>query len=388
MSPSSSGRTDPRFVRHLLRSEDAFTREDDTADSVFYERPRLVSHLDASALHTVELLVEGLIVEEEPAVLDLMASVDSHLPRSIGPARVVGVGLNEAELAANPDLSERHVHDLNRDPSLPFADDTFDVALNVVSVEYLTDPVRVFREVGRVLRPGGLLLVVFSTRWFPSKVVRVWQDAREEERIGLVEEFFLTAGAFEPTEYFISMGLPRPETDRFFALGVPSDPVFAVFAEKMGGAEGRRSRGVCADPAAVRPNQDLVAERRRSVARTLECPHCLTGLSKWEVPDDPCIDWPNEYLYLCFNDACPFVVGGWRCMWNQGIYGVSYRYLFNPLTGGSTTVAIRGLDDLRPGIVEGDGADRFLRPGTAAAAAFEGLPRVTDYGPGLGGPRA
>ena len=43
-------------------------------------------------------------------------------------------------------------------------------------------------------------------------------------------------------------------------------------------------------------------------------------------------------MYLCFNDACPFLVRGWRYMWEQMIEGHSYRYLFNPLTGASTTV--------------------------------------------------
>ena len=59
-------------------------------------------------------------------------------------------------------------------------------------------------------------------------------------------------------------------------------------------------------------------------------------------------------MYLCFNDACPFLVRGWRYMWEQMIEGHSYRYLFNPLTGASTTVPIQGLTDLRPGIVPED----------------------------------
>ncbi|NIT77258.1 MAG: class I SAM-dependent methyltransferase, partial [Thermoplasmata archaeon] len=85
---------------------------------------------------------------------------------------------------------------------------------------------------------------------------------------------------------------------------------------------------------------------------THACPHCREPLSKWRVPDDPSIAWTSEYLYLCFNDACPFVVRGWRVMWDQGVPGHSYRYLFDPETGGSTTVAIRGLHDLKPGIVD------------------------------------
>jgi SAM-dependent methyltransferase len=351
MSPAPDGRTDPRFVRHLLEREDAFRRPDEGEDSVFYGPPRLVSHLDTTALDTVERLVGGLVVEDDPAILDLMASVDSHLPPQRVFTRVTGLGMNEEELRANPSLTDRVVHDLNQDPVLPFADGAFDVVMNVVSVEYLTRPFKVFEEVGRVLKPGGLFLVVFSNRWFPPKVVRVWEDANEEERIGLVEEFFHRAGVFEDSEPFISMGLPRPEGDAYFSQGHPVDPVFAVFAEKRGGAGGRRPRTVLRDPALMEVDQAAVMARKKTVGDTLECPHCQKRLSRWEVPDDPCIDWSNDFLFLCFNDACPFVVRGWRHMWNQGIPGVSYRYLFNPETGASNTVPIRSLVDLRPGIV-------------------------------------
>ncbi len=386
MSPSPSGRTDPRFARSLLQAPDAFARNDERSDEGFYSVDRLVSHLDSTALETVEKLISGLVVEESPIILDLMASLDSHLPASVQPERCVGLGMNQNELDANPALTESVVHDLNADPALSFPDDTFDAVLNVVSVEYLTQPERVFREVGRVLKPGGLFLVVFSTRWFPAKVVRVWEDAKEEERIGIVEEFFRRGEVFKSSEFFISMGLPRPKDDRFFPLGVPSDPVFAVFAEKEGGGANRPKRMVYQDPAQKEIDWVAAKARRLEARNTLECPYCRTRLSKWEVPDDPCIDWPNDHLYLCFNDACPFVVRGWRFMWNQGIPGASYRYLLNPLTGGSSTVPIRGLADLRPGIVEAKEAERYLRPGVDVPG-YAGLPEVKEYGPKLGGAR-
>mgnify|MGYP006280145131 CR=1 FL=1 len=386
MSPTADGRTDPRFVRHLLELEDAFSREDEGEDALFYAEPRLVSHLDAHAMATVERLLDGLIPEERPEILDLMTAVDSHLPPSMDPRRVVGLGMNEDEMRANPDLTERRIQDLNQEPQLPFREGGFDAVVNVASVEYLTEPVSVFREVGRVLKPGGVFVVVFSTRWFPPKVIRVWQEAKEEERIGLVEEYFRRAGVFQDSDFFISMGLPRPEDDRFFPLGVPSDPVFAVFAEKEGGGSGKPARTVCPDPADMDLDREAVEARKKRVGETLRCPYCRQLLSRWEVPDDPCIDWPNEYLYLCFNDYCPFVVRGWRHMWNQGILGVSYRYLFNPLTGGSSTIPIRSLADLRPGIVDEEEASRYPRPGIDTPT-YQGLPRVEEYGPDLGGPR-
>ena len=45
--------------------------------------------------------------------------------------------MNTAELAANPQASATVVHDLNADPRLPFADESFDAVVCCVSVDYL-----------------------------------------------------------------------------------------------------------------------------------------------------------------------------------------------------------------------------------------------------------
>lgn len=347
--------TDRRFARRLLEQEDAFRRVDEGEDAVFYRKARTDPHLDSTARATVKHLIGGLLTEEAPAILDLMASWDSHLPASLTPEEVIGLGLNAEELMANTALDRRIIQDLNTNPVLPLEDRSIDVVLNVASVEYLVEPIEVFRDVGRVLRPGGLVLVVFSDRWYPPKVVRVWEEAKEDERIQLVEMYLDAAGAFEEPDVFISVGLPRPDNDPDRLSGYPSDPVFAVFAEKAGGASGRPPRIPPEDPADLPIDHEAVEVRKRRVGETLRCPYCQERLSRWEVPDDPAIDWPNRTLYLCFNDACPFLVRGWRFMWDQGNPGVSYRYLFNPETGGSTTVPIRGLQDLRPGITSDEG---------------------------------
>ncbi|MCP5115343.1 MAG: class I SAM-dependent methyltransferase, partial [bacterium] len=75
--------------------DDDFSRIDETDDSVFYATPRLVSHLDTRALETIETLVGSLVGEDKPAILDLMPGPDSHLPDTLQPARVAGLGLNQ-----------------------------------------------------------------------------------------------------------------------------------------------------------------------------------------------------------------------------------------------------------------------------------------------------
>jgi len=123
-----------------------------------------------------------------------MAGWDSHIPEDLRAREAVGLGLNENELRKNKVLSETVIHDLNKDPYLPFPDNRFDVVVNTVSVDYMTKPAEVFKEVGRVLKPGGLFLVIFSNRMFPEKAVKVWREAGEDERVLLVEDFFKEAG--------------------------------------------------------------------------------------------------------------------------------------------------------------------------------------------------
>ena len=80
-----------------------------------------------------------------------------------------GLGMNEPELARNPVLTEFTVRDLNDNPQLPYKDNSFDVVTNAVSVDYLNKPVEVFKEMHRVLKPGGRAIMSFSNRCFPTK---------------------------------------------------------------------------------------------------------------------------------------------------------------------------------------------------------------------------
>ena len=54
-------------------------------------------------------------------------------------------------------------------PALPFADDSFDVITNSLSVDYMTQPIPLFKEMFRVLKPGGVACCAFTNRCFPTK---------------------------------------------------------------------------------------------------------------------------------------------------------------------------------------------------------------------------
>jgi SAM-dependent methyltransferase len=310
---------------------DAFARIDESDDAEFYSRDRFVSHLDSLALATVEKLIETLVVEEHPAILDLMAGWDSHIPEDLRASEVVGLGLNDNELKQNKILTDFVIHDLNRNPHLPFPDKRFDVVINTVSVDYMAKPLEVFREVARILKPGGLFLVVFSNRMFAEKAVKVWREAGEEERVLLVEDLFREAGVFEKTSVFLSKGKPRPKDDKYAHLGIPSDPIYAVYADKKGGDPLRGARPELMVSYGEPLDEETLAARKKTIKHTLRCPHCGERMLKWAVPENPFeATWDNDFMYICFNDACPYYVRGWDFMYREGNRGSSYRLMYNP----------------------------------------------------------
>ncbi|MCG8568327.1 MAG: class I SAM-dependent methyltransferase [Desulfobacterales bacterium] len=202
-------------------------RRDESADSLFYDRERRVHHLDANARRRLSLFYQELVTPG-PHVLDLMAGWDSHLPPDMGLAQVHGVGLNAGEMEANPALTGHTVQDLNQNPTLEFKAHAFDLALCSLSVEYLLDPVALFREVARVLRPGGTFALAVSNRWFPDKAIGLWADLHDFERMGYILECFHLSRAFHQLTTLSQRGYPRPEDDPH-APGISlSDPLYIV----------------------------------------------------------------------------------------------------------------------------------------------------------------
>jgi 2-polyprenyl-3-methyl-5-hydroxy-6-metoxy-1,4-benzoquinol methylase len=75
-------------------------------------------------------------------------------------ARIVGVDV-ERELAGNPNIEEPVLGDL---AALPFRDQTFDLIICKHVLEHLEHPPAAFRELARVLRPQGRLVILTPNR--------------------------------------------------------------------------------------------------------------------------------------------------------------------------------------------------------------------------------
>ncbi|XP_059634838.1 uncharacterized protein LOC132277114 [Cornus florida] len=205
--------------------EEDFQRFDESPDPLFYEAPRFVTHIDDPAIAALtKYYSEVLPPSNTPgvAILDMCSSWVSHFPAKYKQDRVVGMGMNEEELKRNLVLTEYVVQDLNTNAKLPFEDNCFDVITNVVSVDYLTKPLEVFKEMSRILKPGGMAIMSFSNRCFWTKAISIWTSTGDADHAMIVGSYFHYAGGFEPPQAVdIS---PNPGR---------SDPMYIVYSRKL-----------------------------------------------------------------------------------------------------------------------------------------------------------
>jgi SAM-dependent methyltransferase len=210
-------------------SPEHFARIDPSDDARFYDSPRLVTHIDDTAIAIIGEIL-GELIPPDAAILDLMSSWKSHLPPQVRTRRVVGLGMNGTEMAANDQLNAWVVHDLNANPALPFMDDEFDIAIITVSIQYVTRPVTLFREIWRVLKPDAPLAIFFSNRLFPTKAVRIWTQLDDAGHVALVQSYFQYAGGYTNLRF-----IDRSPKSHFGLQGwqfAAHDPVYAIIGEK------------------------------------------------------------------------------------------------------------------------------------------------------------
>jgi SAM-dependent methyltransferase len=193
-----------------MQERDPFARIDPSDDAAFYAVERKVVHLEPGAIEALRVFYDA-VFPSGAVVLDLMSSWRSHLPTGLG--AVTGLGMNAAEMADNPQLDDFVVHDLNREPRLPFDDEAFDAVACAVSVQYLTRPLEVFADVERVLRPSGPVVV----SCFPTKAVAIWMAAGSDGHRRLVREYLERTGFAAVTDD---------------AVPSPDDPLFVVWGRR------------------------------------------------------------------------------------------------------------------------------------------------------------
>ena len=120
-------------------------------------------------------------------MLDLCSRYDSHLPEIVLEC-VVGHGMCEPGLKANPLMQSFFIQDLNETPSLNIEDGTLDCVLCCMGLQYLKFPEDICHEVHRVLKPNGKFLVSFTTHGSQERTIAGWLRRTPDQRVELVKK--------------------------------------------------------------------------------------------------------------------------------------------------------------------------------------------------------
>ena len=214
----------------MLLNSNQRTKLDDTDDTLFYDAPRFVTHVDEGFIQQLTELYRSRL-KPNTRIFDMMSSWVSHLPEEIEFAHVEGHGLNAEELARNPRFDHYFVQNLNQNHKLPLEDQSVDAVLNTVSVQYMQYPEAIFTEIHRVLKPGGTAIVSFSNRMFYQKAIAAWRDGSEASRVELVKRYFKAVPGFTEPESVVK----QSQTPSLFQMfGMPGgDPFYAVIANRI-----------------------------------------------------------------------------------------------------------------------------------------------------------
>ena len=199
---------------------------DESDDSEFYSNPKFVYHLDANFRKYLTKTYEREI-DNDSKILDLMSSWDSYLPKGLSYKKVIGHGMNKAELERNKSLENYWIQNLNRDQILPLENNSIDYCLIVAGWQYLQYPEKISTEISRILTDQGKILISFSNRAFWHKSPNIWTYSNEEERVTYVRRILISNGFKEPKI------IRKFMNNNFTFLNfIKSDPFYCLIAQK------------------------------------------------------------------------------------------------------------------------------------------------------------
>ena len=170
---------------------------DESNDEIFYSDPKFVYHLDANFRKYLSSIYKKEI-KDHSIVVDLMSSWDSYLPSEKKYKKIIGHGLNRAELERNKSFNSFWIQNFNLKQEIPLDNGSIDSCLMVAAWQYLQYPENLTKEIARILNDEGKFIVSFSNRAFWHKAPNIWTTSNEEERLKYVRKVLITNGFKEP----------------------------------------------------------------------------------------------------------------------------------------------------------------------------------------------
>jgi hypothetical protein len=138
------------------------------------------------------------------SILEFGAAENSYLPDDTKPSRHVGVGLSTKLMEENPSLTEKMEVNLNQvveeetvdsDELRKLSAEPFDAIIMTNTIDFLTHPREVYRTAWELLKPGGIMIVSFSSqKAYPEKFQRaqtkMWRDFNDDQHMYIAGSFF------------------------------------------------------------------------------------------------------------------------------------------------------------------------------------------------------
>lgn len=230
----------PEIIRHLLHhpafpdnkpltdfslSASNLSQLDDSDDELLYQQPDFKDTYDQSSGDALRA-IHASVLQPQDHVLDFMCGAQSYIPQGREQCMITGIGLNKQELQANQKLTNHTVQNVNKYPDLPYNHASFDVVLYTAAIEYLTNPLYSFRELRRVLKPSGKIVVNFTDFWVESKAIQLWSHLSISNRIQLSAWYLRQNGFVDIRSCSLTGLLNDPEND----YTIDADSIFIVFA--------------------------------------------------------------------------------------------------------------------------------------------------------------
>jgi hypothetical protein len=72
-------------------------------------------------------------------------------------------------------------------------------------------------------------------------------------------------------------------------------------------------------------------------------------MARWATPQQG--TWSAAFLWVCFNDACPYFIRGWSWMRERFNVRASYRFRADPVSGETGPLPVWSKDALKSSIL-------------------------------------